>query len=113
MAETFTSGPWVIKRNPVTIAILDQQGRYITENLRRLPEQEYNARLIAAAPAMDMVLQMISLGIAGIQRSSTTNLVEFCFDGLRYSATNGDWSRVIDAVGWDRCRKAIQKVSGQ
>lgn len=70
---------------------------------------ESNARLIAAAPAMAIALQMISEGLARIERSGT--LREFCFDGIRY-VMNGDWNALIDVIGWDRARAAIDKAGG-
>jgi hypothetical protein len=76
-------------------------------------EQEANAQLIAAAPAQDLILRMLSLGIARIERSSTTPLVEFCFGGLRYAVTGGDWNAVVGVVGWNRCLLAIEKAEKQ
>lgn len=68
-----------------------------------------NALLISAAPAMDLALQLISEGIARIERVGT--LREFCFDGIRY-VMNGDWNALIDVIGWDRARAAIEKATG-
>ena len=45
-----TPGPWRVDRRPVTVAVRDSAGNYITENVRAVPNQEANARLIAAAP---------------------------------------------------------------
>lgn len=71
-----------------------------------------NARLIAASPSMEIVLRMLSLGIARIERSETCALVEFCFDGLRYAVSDGDWTRLISAIGWNNCESAIAKAEG-
>lgn len=76
------------------------------------PRAVENARLIAAAPAMELALRMISLGIASI-KGSTPRFAEFCFDGLRYSMTDGDWNGVIGVIGWDRCEAAIAKAGGR
>jgi hypothetical protein len=56
---THTPGPWFIKRNPVTLAICTADQRYITENVRALPNQDANAFLIVAAPEMYDALKTI------------------------------------------------------
>lgn len=66
-----------------------------------------NARLIAAAPAMELALQLIAEGHARIER--TGDLREFCFDGIRY-AMNGKWGQLFDVIGWDR---AIAEATGE
>lgn len=54
-----TQGPWSVKRNPVTVSVRDAAGNYITENIRRLPNQDANARLIASAPELLAALKEI------------------------------------------------------
>lgn len=70
---------------------------------------EANARLIAAAPAMDLALSMIACGIARIERCG--RLEEFCFDGIRY-CINDDWNALFDVIGWDKARAALAKATG-
>ena len=45
-----TPGPWHIRHNRVTVAVLADNGDYVTENVRSHGNQEADARLIAAAP---------------------------------------------------------------
>ncbi len=73
--------------------------------------QEANARLIADAPAMHLALEMISVGVARIERSGRFR--EFCFGGLRYGMSDDSWTRLIAVIGWDRARAAIAKAEGQ
>lgn len=73
-------------------------------------ELEAIATLISSAPAMDLALKLLSLGCARIERSGS--LVEFCFGGFRY-CMNGDWTALMDVIGWERARAAIAKATGQ
>ena len=68
-----------------------------------------NARLIAAAPAMELALSMISCGVARIERCG--RLEEFCFDGIRY-CLNGDWNALFNVIGWNKAHAAIAKATG-
>lgn len=62
-----TPGPWVIKRYPKTIQILTENGDYIAENVRHHPNQDADARLIAAAPDLLAACEAIcNLGKAPI-----------------------------------------------
>jgi hypothetical protein len=60
-----TPGPWVIRWKPVTVSIHTLGGDYITENVRELPNQEANARLIAAAP--DLLATLKALALAAVK----------------------------------------------
>lgn len=60
--------------------------------------------LRAQAPAMLMALELISLGLARIERSG--QLQEFCFNGLRY-ILNGNWTDLINVIGWDKVQKEV------
>lgn len=73
-------------------------------------DRDANARLIAAAPAMDMALEMIACGAARIERIGS--LTEFCFDGIRYSH-NGDWGAMMNVIGWGKARAAIAAATGE
>lgn len=65
-------------------------------------EDRANARLIAAAPAQEVILQLLRRGLARFEPATD----EFCFDGLRYSARD-DWSGLLDVIGWDKTRAAL------
>lgn len=75
-------------------------------------EAEANARLIAAAPAMALLLKLLSYGLARFEVSKTAPLCEFCFDGLRY-VWIGDYERTLNAIGWDKAEAAIAKAEGR
>lgn len=106
-----TPGPWNCAALPnipllsIYIYVDAEDGK----EPKALPVTEGNARLIAAAPAMDLALSMIACGIARIERSG--RLEEFCFDGMRY-CLNGDWNALFRAIGWDKARAAIARATG-
>lgn len=69
---------------------------------------EANAHLIAAAPAMALVLDLLRLKLARFEPG------EFCFNGLCYSISlPNDWVALIDVIGWDSARAAIAKAYGE
>lgn len=111
-----TPGPWKVERMTagafVAITANSKPRSIGTVMDRPDGSLDANARLLAAAPAMDIVLRMLSLGIARIERSATAPLVEFCFNGMRYSV-GGDWNGTVGVIGWDRCRAVIAKAEAQ
>jgi hypothetical protein len=79
----------------------------VTDIARRAaPAAAANARLIAAAPAMDACLRLLALGSARIV--VTGSLVEFAFNGIRY-CHNGDWSAMVNVIGWDIVHAALNE----
>lgn len=69
--------------------------------------RDANARLIADAPAMKLALDAVAAGVARVEGG------EFCFNGLRYSVHDGDWSGSFTAFGlWDKLPAAIAKAKG-
>lgn len=109
-----TPGPWYLNNDDETedgtIDVISKRRPYIcTVHSGAIPgTTDANARLIAAAPAMDLALSMISCGVARIERCG--RLEEFCFDGLRY-CLNGDWNALFDVIGWEKARAAIAKAT--
>jgi hypothetical protein len=118
-----TPGPWSVEHSGVAVragAILFTQ-RVYTSRLGGesychddfLPQREANAHLSAAAPAMALALDLITYGLARIERSTTCpSLIEFCINGLRYSL-DGDWNRLLDVIGWDKARDLIAKAESE
>jgi hypothetical protein len=110
----FTPGPWRAELTPASVwdwTVMAPSGKGRTMQIGiDTDNTEADASLIAAAPAMDMVLSLVALGMARIERSASGALVEFCFKGIRY-CHNGDWSALIDVVGWDRCRQALAEAA--
>jgi hypothetical protein len=63
---THTPGPWYVVRRTVTVSVHSQDGLYIVENVRKLPNQEANIRLIAAAPdLLEALMELESNCYAG------------------------------------------------
>lgn len=58
---------------------------------------------------MSMILELLTLGLARIEKSSTTDLVEFCFQGLRYPCTDRDWPTLIRTIGYDNIQAVLAK----
>ena len=115
MKAAHTAGPWRAEGGNVYADVdryyprpVAHVGVPLERHDNRVDELMANARLIAAAPAMEMALDLIACGAARIERSG--RLVEFCFDGIRYSH-NGDWGALIEVVGWDRARAAIARAT--
>lgn len=101
--------------NSSALFVLDAKGNVVGASAMRHrsdevpPEVRANAHLFAAAPAMELALALICVGAARIEQCGT--LVEFCFDGLRYSH-NGDWTALLNCIGWDKARAATAKAKG-
>jgi hypothetical protein len=72
-----------------------------------IDEAYANARLIAAAPAMEIALKLLSLGLARFAPDTS----EFCFGGLRYGlpVEGFSWNEIVNLIGWDEARKAIKE----
>ena len=122
MSAQHTPGPWFTFANATCVGgpagILGNPSGADTAGvahcgmaLRTGDEVQANARLIAAAPAMALALQMLELGVARIERSASGQLVEFCFNGIRY-CHNGDWSALLGVIGWDKARAAVAERIG-
>ena len=109
-----TPGPWECGRyHHVVLPVIDlppsEGGGWAIAHVYGDNERRAdNARLIAAAPAMSLALEMITAGVARIEFECSGQFVEFCFDGIRYSH-NGDWNAMLDVIGWDRARAAVTK----
>jgi hypothetical protein len=70
---------------------------------------EKAARLISAAPSMSVLLELLALGKARIEKSKTTDLCEFCFQGLRYSCTERDWAILTGIIGIDKIEATLKE----
>lgn len=79
---------------------------------RMIPfDQEHpDAKLIAEAPAMELILQMVSCGAANFSGGG------LCFNGLCYStscASNNEWHHILDLIGWENARQAVEEHRGR
>ena len=61
--------------------------------------------------AMETVLELLASGLARIKKSKTSELVEFCFQGLRYPCTDRNWQSVIETIGYNKIASVITKVT--
>jgi hypothetical protein len=50
--------------------------------------------------AMEILLRLLQLGKARFYEPTG----EFCFGGIMYSARDGDWSVIVNIIGWDKAR---------
>lgn len=64
---------------------------------------EANARLVSNAPAMSLALEMIRVGVARFETSTG----EFCFGGLRYMVSDGNWTGLFDLIGWIKAERSV------
>ena len=69
---------------------------------------EANARLIAAAPAQAMILDLVQQGVMTLEEGEAE------FDGVMYwfDHRQPDWCvGVVNAIGWDAARAAISEAT--
>lgn len=116
MNTTHTPGPYTVihtARKVPRIVCAGPDGGLIARCDTNKPqaENEANARLIAAAPAQALILEMLALGLARFERSRT--LLEFCFGGLRCACSDRDWTAVVSVIGWERAREAVAEGRGK
>lgn len=111
-------GPWYTDADCGHEMVVDAKGQLVADccvfaKHASTESNIANARLVAAAPANDLVLKLLEHGLARIERSG--QLVEFCFDGFRYSIDDAliRYSSWLDHIGWDRVRRAIAKAEGR
>lgn len=107
-----TPGPWSADRwrvcanfnegDPPIKVICDTANNAKTRN----DENAANAYLIASAPAADLLLRMILSGAASVDQYTK----EIRFNGLRFSASDGDWNAIVGIMGWRQCRAALGKT---
>jgi len=70
-------------------------------------QAEANARLIVAAPAQALILDLVQQGLMTLQEGEAE------FDGVMYwfDARQPDWcAGVVAAIGWDAARAAIAEA---
>lgn len=101
-----SAGPWPLDVGEyhcaVKIGEAYVQGPYQPPHGRgRCPLQIADACLIHEAPALLLAMKLVMAGAARVEGN------EFCFNGIRYSVTQNDWSDVFNVIGWDRLRAAL------
>lgn len=74
------------------------------------PCAEANARLIAAAPPVNILLSLLALGEARFEHSKTTGLIEFCWQGLRYACSDCDWAGLVKTISYEKIEAALAKA---
>lgn len=112
--EGWTPGPWFEDDRHIRPVAPNFEGRSYTiatvstaRKVFRADEVNANSRLIACAPAMNLILRVLAAGEARLEGS------EFCFGGMRYSTCGGDWSEMLTTFGlWDRLSAALAKARG-
>lgn len=110
-SEPFSAGPYAVEAEPSEgrRVVAETEFWFITapeSNIDPSDEDDANARLLAAAPAMNLILRLVQSGAARFDPSTR----EFCFNGLQFGATSREWTRILNAVGWDRARAALARA---
>ena len=85
----------------------DRRGYIPAIHRERDKEVAANACLMASSREMNIILELMALGLASIKRSKTRELVEFVFDGLRYVCTDRDWPLLVEIIGCNNLEAAI------
>jgi hypothetical protein len=103
-----TPGPWRV-HNHAHVHTAAGRRLATTKGEFGNPANSANARLMSAAPAQAILLDLLQQGLATIAEG------EIEFDGVMYwfDHSSSDWAtQVVDAIGWDHARAAIAEASG-
>lgn len=57
--------------------------------------------------SMSLILELIALGLARLEKSKTSDLVEICFRGIRYPCTDRDWTALVRTIGYKNIEACI------
>lgn len=105
-----TKGPWRVRGNGDTLCVVDQESAYIVDRFvlggHSYEEKQANAKLIAEAPAMTIVLDLIRLGLGHFDGC------HFVVDGVRFADT-GDYNYLMEWINWDYARGLIAQKEGR
>lgn len=104
-----TPGPWHYAGANTVVALGGRPNEPALVAKVSSAHEEADAQLMAQAPAMDLMLCLIRENIAWFNPVTG----EFCFDSLRYTTEDRNWTGVLDIIGWDRARAALAKVEAQ
>jgi hypothetical protein len=113
-ATNHTPGPWKVTHTQFGLHRIDCEERskhgigVVMSNVDTLP----NARLIAAAPAQSIVLDLLRHGLATL--SDGDLVLHDPMDGMVYAFDDAcpDWTAVVDAIGWDKAIAVIARAKG-
>lgn len=62
-------------------------------------------RLRGSNKALMLLLNMVAIGVARFEKSD--NLIEFCFQGLRYACSSMNWLALVEVVGVENCLASL------
>ena len=68
-------------------------------------------RLRDSNKALILLLNMVAIGVARFERSD--NLIEFCFEGLRYACSSMNWLAIVEVIGMEKCTASLHTVHGR
>lgn len=105
-----TPGPWVVTRGGQSEPFsVEASTRTVALVKTCRDETDANARLIAASPDMDLLLEAFRTGVIEVYKPTG----EFRFNGLMYSTFRADWSTLVAGMGRDTLAAAIAKAEGK
>jgi formate-dependent phosphoribosylglycinamide formyltransferase (GAR transformylase) len=112
-----TPGPWIVRIHAATWGTYTiqpfaerQETAEQGDQIDALAgEDEANVRLIAAAPAQRILLDLLRYGL------TTLSDGDLEMDGVVYAFDDAypDWTAVVNAIGWAKATAAIAKATGQ
>jgi hypothetical protein len=109
---THNPGPWRVLDVLTELEIVtDRPTANLTESIVQFKGQANarpNARLMAAAPAQAIILELVQRGLMTLKPGEAE------FDGVMYwfDARQPDWCKgVVDAIGWDTARAAVAQAT--
>jgi len=106
-----TPGPWrVVDDGEGVIGIIGDEYVNGWKEIASLDDKgrnRQNARLIAAAPDMDLLLRALKCGVVAFYIPTG----ELRFSGLMYSSHRGGWSKLVASVGRENIEAAITKAT--
>lgn len=95
--------PWLVQSGLETTIVDSMDNELAQVFAPDTSEQLEIARLMAAAPAQALVLDLVR------HRLATITDGEVGFDGVvyAYDPYAPDWSALVDAIGWEKARRAV------
>lgn len=58
--------------------------------------------------ATDLLMRLLQSGVARFDPATK----EFCCNGLRYSCSHRDWTRLVAVIGQDQILELLKRVNG-
>lgn len=92
----------------ICVAVIEEKGEYAAPHAERCANAARLALCWNQHDVMELMLKLIQHGLARFEPSTK----EFCFNGLRYGASDGDWDKIISMIGPTTVHAALRKAGG-